>query len=52
VQEEKVALTKPKHKAFNGHHQPKKSMAINKAKGEKKTEINNTPLKPHRLHRH
>jgi hypothetical protein len=32
-------------KAFNGHHQPKK--AINKAKGEKKTEIKNTPPKRH-----
>jgi hypothetical protein len=32
-------------KAFNGRHQPKKSKAINKAKGEKKTEIKNTPAK-------
>jgi hypothetical protein len=56
---EKVALTKPKvdslitmmrkhweqDKAFNGRHQPKKSKAINKAKGGKKTEIKNTPAK-------
>jgi hypothetical protein len=56
---EKVAPTKPKvdslitttrkhweqDKAFNGCHQPKKSKAINKAKGEKKTEIKNTPVK-------
>jgi hypothetical protein len=26
-------------KAFNGCHQPKKSKAINEAKGEKKTEV-------------
>jgi hypothetical protein len=32
-------------KAFNGRHQPKKSKPINKAKGEKKTEIKNTPAK-------
>jgi hypothetical protein len=32
-------------KAFNGRHQPKKSKEINKAKGEKKTEIKNTPAK-------
>jgi hypothetical protein len=32
-------------KAFNGCHQPKKSKAINKAKGETKTEIKNTPAK-------
>jgi hypothetical protein len=56
---EKVAPTKPKvdslittmrkhweqDKAFNGRHQPKKLKAINKAKGEKKTEIKNTPAK-------
>jgi hypothetical protein len=56
---EKVAPTKPKvdslitmmrkhweqDKAFNGCHQPKKSEAINKAKGGKKTEIKNTPTK-------
>jgi hypothetical protein len=56
---EKVAPTKPKvdslitmmrkhweqDKAFNGRRQPKKSKAINKAKGEKKTEIKNTPAK-------
>jgi hypothetical protein len=40
-----VAPTKPKVKSFNEHHQPKKSKAINKAKGEKKTEIKNTPAK-------
>jgi hypothetical protein len=40
-----VAPTKPKDKAFNGHHQPKKSKAINKDKGGKKTEIKNTPAK-------
>jgi hypothetical protein len=45
VQEGEVAPTKPKDKAFNGRHQPKKSKAINKAKGEKKTEIKNTPAK-------
>jgi hypothetical protein len=32
-------------KAFNERHQPKKSKAINKAKGEKNTEIKNTPAK-------
>jgi hypothetical protein len=31
--------------AFNGRHQPKKAKEINKAKGEKKTEIKNTPAK-------
>jgi hypothetical protein len=31
--EEKVAATKPKDKASNGRHQPKKAKAINKAKG-------------------
>jgi hypothetical protein len=40
-----VAPTKPKAKAFNERHQPKKAKAINKAKGEKKTEIKNTPAK-------
>jgi hypothetical protein len=45
VQEGEVAPTKPKDKAFNERHQPKKSKAINKAKGEKKTEIKNTPAK-------
>jgi hypothetical protein len=59
VHEEKVALTKPKmdrlittmrkhweqDKSFNRNHQPKKSKTINKAKGEKKTEIKNTPAK-------
>jgi hypothetical protein len=63
---ENVALTKPKvdslittmrkhweqDKAFNGYHQPKKVKAINKAKEEKKTEIKNTPPKPHQLQRH
>jgi hypothetical protein len=56
---EKAAPTKPKvdslittmrkhweqEKAFNRRHQPKKSKVINKAKGEKKTEIKNTPAK-------
>jgi hypothetical protein len=32
-------------KAFNGCHQLKKSKPINKAKGGKKTEIENTPAK-------
>jgi hypothetical protein len=32
-------------KACNGCHQPKKSKANNKAKGDKKTEIKNTPAK-------
>jgi hypothetical protein len=40
--EEKVAATKPKDKASNGRHQPKKAKAINKAKGGKKTKIKNT----------
>jgi hypothetical protein len=40
-----VSPTKPKVKSFNGRHQPKKSKAINKAKGEKKKEIKNTPAK-------
>jgi hypothetical protein len=52
VQEDEVAPTKPKDKAFNGRHQPKKSKAINKAKGEKKMEIKNTPAKAPPLHRH
>jgi hypothetical protein len=43
---EKVGPTKPKVKSFNGRHQPKKSKPINKAKGEKKMEIKNTPAKP------
>jgi hypothetical protein len=43
--EGEVALTKPKVKAFNGRHHPKKSKLNNKAKGEKKTEIKNTPAK-------
>jgi hypothetical protein len=42
---EKVALTKPKVKAFNRRHQLKKVKAINKAEGGKKTEIKNTPTK-------
>jgi hypothetical protein len=45
VQEGEVASTKPKVKAFNWRHQPKKSKPINKAKGGKKTEIKNTPAK-------
>jgi hypothetical protein len=45
VREDDVALTKPKDKSFNGRHQPKKSKPINKAKGEKKMEIKNTPAK-------
>jgi hypothetical protein len=44
-QEGEVAPTKPKVKSFNRCHQPKKSKAINKAKGEKKTEIKNIPAK-------
>jgi hypothetical protein len=32
-------------KALNRCHQPKKSKPINKAKGEKKTEIKDTPAK-------
>jgi hypothetical protein len=39
MHEDEVALTKPKEKAFNGNHQPKKLKEINKAKGGKKTEI-------------
>jgi hypothetical protein len=56
---EKVSPTKPKvdslitmmrkhweqDKVPNGRHQPKKSKAINKAKGEKKTKFKNTPAK-------
>jgi hypothetical protein len=53
---EKVTPTKPKvdslittmreqDKAFNERHQPKKAKAIKKAKGEKMTEIKNTPAK-------
>jgi hypothetical protein len=34
-QEDEVALTRPKVKAFNGRHQPTKSKAINEAKGGK-----------------
>jgi hypothetical protein len=45
VQEGEVAPTKPKVKSFNRRHQPKKSKPINKAKGEKKMEIKNTPAK-------
>jgi hypothetical protein len=45
VQEGEVALTKPKVKSFNGHHQPKKSKPINKAKGGKKMKIKNTSAK-------
>jgi hypothetical protein len=45
VQEDEVVPTKPKVKSFNGHHQPKKSKSINKAKGGKKTEIKETPAK-------
>jgi hypothetical protein len=33
VQEDEVAPTKPKDKASNGRHQPKKSKEINKAQG-------------------
>jgi hypothetical protein len=32
-------------KASKGHHQTRKPKAINKAKGEKKTETKNTPAK-------
>jgi hypothetical protein len=32
-------------KAFNGHHQHKKSKPINKAKGGKKAKIKDTPAK-------
>jgi hypothetical protein len=42
---EKVALAKPKDKAFNGRHQPKKSKPINKALEGNKTKIKNTPAK-------
>jgi hypothetical protein len=56
---EKVVPTKPKvdnlittmrkhreqDKASNGRYQPKKSKPINKAKGQKKMEIKNTPAK-------
>jgi hypothetical protein len=45
VQEYEVAPTKPKVISFNEWHQPNKPKAINKAKGEKKTEIKNTPAK-------
>jgi hypothetical protein len=45
VQEGEVAPTKPKDKAFNGRHQSKNSKPINKAKGNKKTKIKNTPAK-------
>jgi bacillopeptidase F (M6 metalloprotease family) len=45
VQEDEVAPTKPKENAFNGRHQPKKAKAINKAKGEKRTNIKKTPAK-------
>jgi uncharacterized coiled-coil protein SlyX len=45
VKEDEVTLTKPKDKAFNGCHQPKKLKPINKAKGEKKTKITDTPAK-------
>jgi hypothetical protein len=36
VQEDEVVPTKPKAKAFNEHHQPKKAKPIDKAKGAKK----------------
>jgi hypothetical protein len=42
---DEVTPNKPKDKSFNKRHKPKKSKAINKAKGEKKTEIKNTPAK-------
>jgi hypothetical protein len=42
---DEVAPTKPKVKAFNRRHQPKTSKETNKTKGEKKTEIKNTPVK-------
>jgi hypothetical protein len=45
VQEDEVAPTKPKVKSFNGDHQPKKSRPINKAMGDTKTKIKNTPAK-------
>jgi hypothetical protein len=45
VQEDEVATIKPKDKASNGRHQPKKSKEINKAKGDKKADIKNTPAK-------
>jgi hypothetical protein len=45
VQEDEVAPTKPKVKAFIGRHQSNKSKAINKTKGGKMTEIKNTPAK-------
>jgi hypothetical protein len=66
LQEDEVAPTKPKvdslitimrkhweqDNEFNGRNQPKKTKPINKAKGEKKTEIKNTLAKASRLHRH
>jgi hypothetical protein len=45
VQEDEVAPTKPKVKAFHKRYQPKKLKEINKAKGEKNMEIKNTPAK-------
>jgi hypothetical protein len=45
VQEDEVAPTKSKVKSFNGRHRPKKSKPNNKAKGERKMEIKNTPAK-------
>jgi hypothetical protein len=45
VQEDEVAPTKPKVKAFKGRHKSKKSKEINKAKGVKKIEIKNIPTK-------
>jgi hypothetical protein len=45
VQEDKVAPTKTKVKAFKGRHQPKKVKEVNKAKGGKKTDTTNTPTK-------
>jgi hypothetical protein len=41
--EDKVAPTKPKVETSKGSHQPKNPNAINKAKGEEKTENINTP---------
>jgi hypothetical protein len=63
---EKVAPTKPKldrlittmrkhweqDKSFNGHHQPKKAKAINKAKGGRRRKSRTPPPKPHQLQRH
>jgi hypothetical protein len=50
--EDEVASTKPKDKSFNGRYQPKKSKAINKARGEIRWKSRTPPPTLHRLHRH